>query len=160
MPIFNATEAIQAILSPAIMVSSSALFLLGLNARYGSTMTRIRLLNDEKRKLRAIQGNPPAEQPFCDIDRLLSVESQQNRLIRAAWYIHNSILCHILAAIFFVLTSCAIGLNFLVAGADALPLPLYFFMIGMVLILSGIIFLGVAIYTSYPAILLEVHNQH
>lgn len=159
MPVPAATEAIQAILAPAVMVSASALFLLGLNARYASTLSRIRSLNDEKRRLKALQANPE-NKAFCDIERLLSVESQIHNLIRAAWSIQKSMLCHILAAIFFVLTSLTIGFNFFVPLGVFFQFSLYLFLIGMLLLLTGISFLGIAMFISYPVILMEVNNTH
>ena len=45
-----AQQTIQAILTPALMISACGLLLLGLNNRYAIVISRIRMLNDEKRR--------------------------------------------------------------------------------------------------------------
>lgn len=154
-----ATQAIQAILAPAVMVSASALFLLGLNARYVAIITRIRLLNDEKRKLHCdLDAHDELSRAECD--RLLSVEYQLDVLQQTAWYLRNSILCQVLAAFLFVLTSCFIGLYFITSVVMAEAVSIYLFMAGILLLLSGITFLGLDIFNSYRVISIEVSEHH
>ncbi|MDX2096505.1 MAG: DUF2721 domain-containing protein [Leptolyngbyaceae cyanobacterium bins.59] len=166
----TATQAIQAILAPAVMVSATALFLLGLNARYVAVLAKIRDLNAEKRKLTealtVCLANPPKQElgsePIrCNLERsrVLNVNQQLSRLLKATWCIRNSILCHLLAAIFFVLTSCSIALDFLLEVSLNSAISLYLFMIGILLLLSGITFLGIDIFISYPVIMIEVSED-
>lgn len=154
----SATQAIQAILAPAVMISSSGLFFLGLNARQSSVLTRIRLLNDEKRKLiKEIYHSDEHEQ--CDDIRCFSIEHQMNVLLRRAWYVRNSIICHTLAVAFFVLTSFAIALHFLFSSVLMHHTTLYLFITGMTLVLCGIICLAIDEYLSYSVILIEVKQE-
>lgn len=164
----SATEAIQAILAPAVMISATALFLLGLNARYVAVLAKIRDLSAEKRKLTealTLCLAKPADQSLaegsrCAIEqsRVLNVSQQLTTLLQATWCIKNSIMCHILAAIFFVLTSCSIALDFLLGIALNSAVSLYLFMAGILLLLSGITFLGIDIFISYPVIMIEVNE--
>lgn len=153
-----ATQAIQAILAPAVMVSASALFLLGLNARYVALITRIRLLNDERREL-VEHLKKASEREFIQDDRLLSIEHQLKILRFMAWHSRSAILCQILAAILFVLTSCSIGFYFITAIPISDKISILLFMIGLLLSLSGIIFLGIDIFKSYKLIVLEIGKR-
>ncbi len=153
-----ATQAIQTILAPAVMISASALFLLGLSARYIAVITRIRLLSEERRKFH-IALKDSQDLHLLERDRLFSVEHQIAILQRAVWYLRNSILCQVLAAFFFVLTSCSIGLHFLMNIHPAEEISLALFMVGMVLILIGIALLGLDIFISYEVIAVEVRKS-
>lgn len=150
-----AIQTIQAILAPAVMVSACALFLLGLSARYIAVITRIRLLNDERRKLRLEESGLPVHER----DRLLSVQHQLHVLQRAVWFLRNAILAQVMAACFFVLTSCSIGVHFLLSIHPAEAFSLFLFMAGLLSLLAGITCLGIDIFVSYAVISLEI-SEH
>lgn len=152
-----ATQAIQSILAPAVMISANGLFLLGLNARQTSLFNRIRLLNDEKRKF-VREVNHGAELDRCDDIRCLNIDHQINVLLRRAWYVRNALVCCTMAVALFVLSSFAIGMNFLIAQVWLQGTPLYFFISGMILVLSGVIFLTIDEVISYSVIVLEVQK--
>ncbi|CUU09006.1 Protein of unknown function (DUF2721) [Candidatus Thermokryptus mobilis] len=154
----TATQAIQAILSPAVMISSSAFFLSGLNARHSTLVNRVRLLNDEKRKL-IKELIRQGELEYTENVRFLSVKNQIDILVRRVWYIRNAMLCHISAAIFFVMTSFAIGLNIFFTSPFIRELPLYLFVLGLLLVLCGVCFLGIDVLVSYRVILIEVKGE-
>lgn len=48
-------DLIQAMLAPGIMISACGLLLLGINNKYSIVVNRIRVLEEEKRKLAAIK---------------------------------------------------------------------------------------------------------
>ncbi|CUS96941.1 DUF2721 domain-containing protein [Candidatus Chrysopegis kryptomonas] len=152
------TQAIQAILSPAVMISSSAFFLSGLNARHSTLVNRVRLLNDERRRLVRELINR-GELEYTENVRFLSIKNQIDILVRRIWYIRNAMLCHISAAIFFVLTSFAIALNIFFAGSFVREIPLYLFVVGLFLVLCGVCFLGIDVLISYRVILIEVKSE-
>ncbi len=152
------TQAIQAILSPAVMISSSAFFLSGLNARHSTLVNRVRLLNDEKRKL-VKELVKRGELEYTENVRFISIKNQLDILVRRVWYIRNAMLCHIIAAIFFVLTSFAIGLNIFFRTSLITEIPLYLFIAGLFFVLFGVCFLGVDVLTSYRVILIEVKGE-
>ncbi len=156
--VLTATQAIQAILSPAVMMSSSAFFLSGLNARHSTLVNRVRLLNDEKRKLiKELVKHGDLE--YTENVRFLSIKNQIDILVKRIWYIRNAMLCHITAAIFFVLTSFAIGLNIFFSTPFIREIPLYLFIVGLFLTLCGVCFLGIDVLVSYRVILIEVKGE-
>lgn len=148
-------QAISAILAPAVMVSASALFLLGLNARYVALITRIRLLNDERRQF-SCTIKAPSEWSPIQRDRCTSIELQLRILKKMVWHLRNAILCQVFAAICFIATSCFIGLNsiMLIPMTDRVALTL--FMIGLGCLLTGVAFLGIDIFKSYRLVKLEI----
>jgi hypothetical protein len=154
--IVDAIQAIQAILAPAVMITGVALLLLTSNARHSSLVNRIRLLNDEERGLRR-KGRKLDD---LDADRLRSIQNQIDQLLPRLLYIRNGMLCHLLAAIFFVLTSLWIGLGYLsVSSAITQAIINVTFIVGMLLVLIGVAFLAVEIYVSYRVILIETREE-
>jgi hypothetical protein len=152
----DAIQTIQAILAPAVMITAVALLLLTSNARHSSLVNRIRLLNDEERGLRR-KGDKLDD---LDAARLRSIENQINQLLPRLLYIRNGMLCHLLAAIFFVLTSFWIGLGyFSISSAVTQAIINVTFMVGMLLVLIGVAFLAVEIYVSYRVILIETREH-
>jgi hypothetical protein len=154
--IVDAIQAIQAILAPAVMITGVALLLLTLNARHSSLVNRIRLLNDEERELRRKGGKVDE----LDNARLRSIQNQIDQLLPRLRYVRNGMLCHLLAAIFFVLTSFSIGLGyFSVSSAITQAMINATFIIGMLLVLVGVTFLALEIYVSYRVILIETREE-
>lgn len=152
------TQVIQAILAPAVMISSSGLFFLGLNARQSSLLNRIRLLNNERRILSRELMHQGQFDSGEDI-RFLSLEHQLNNLLRRAWYVRNSTICDTLAVVFFVLTSFAIALHFFMGITLLERVPIFLFITGMFLVLVGVICLAVDELIAYSVILLEVQDK-
>lgn len=154
---FSATQAIQAIAVPAVMISSSGLFFLGLSARYVAIITRVRLLNDEKRqivyKLAAHQADVSQD------NRLLNINRQLRILVRLAGFVRNAILSQILAVFLFVLACFTIGIEYFISGLISQRVPLYLFSLGMLAILCSITFIGMDIFNSYRIIQLEVNSE-
>jgi Protein of unknown function (DUF2721) len=147
------THAIQTILAPAVMISSTALFLLGLNARYISIISRIRMLNAEKREL---LGELATRSPVVEKARHANINAQLRTLFRSAWCIRISILSQVLAAFSFVLTSLLLGLDVLVSIRVFHTAPLYLFMGGIFLMLLGILMLGVDMIVGFQVVLVEL----
>lgn len=151
-------QAIQAILAPAVMITGVALLLLTLNARHSSIVNRIRLLDDEKRTL---GKKLPKERMLDDTEneRLRSIETQLNLLLPRLAYVRNGMLCHMLSVLFFVLTSFSIGLGYFSVAPNLTQTMINAtFIEGMLLVLCGVAFLSVEIYSSYRVILIEVRQ--
>jgi hypothetical protein len=157
--VVTATNAIQAILAPAVMISGVALLLLTLNARHSVLVNRIRLLDDEERELGkklAKIGNLDE----ADSMRLKSVRNQLNLLLPRLSYVRNGMLCHVLAVILFVLTSFSIGLVYFSVPTGLTQAIISFtFITGMFLVLCGVTFLALEVYISYRVILVEVRGE-
>jgi len=154
----TSTQVIQAILAPAVMISSSALFFLGLSNRYVALLTRIRLLNEEKRELNRYLTEQ-GKLLESDTIRLLHINTQVDALLGASWYVRNAILCHISAVICFVLTSFSIGVNFFFDHRLIQGTPLYLFLSGLFLVLCGVTCMALDIFISSKVILVEVKDE-
>lgn len=152
----TATQTIQAILAPAVMITGVALLLLTLNTRHSTLVNRIRLLDDEERDLKKKLAK------MGDLDetenlRLRSIRDQLNLLLPRLSYVRNGMLCNLLAVIFFVLTSFSIGLQYFSVSTNAAQaMTNATFIAGMFLVLIGVTFLAIETYVSYKVILVEV----
>jgi Na+/melibiose symporter-like transporter len=97
---------IQYALAPAIMVSSSALLLLGFQAKFSSVASRFRALTHEKRLLSLQVARDEPEE-----SRLRSLTEQVNSLMRRATYVKHAILLSYVGIVCFAGTSVLIFLN-------------------------------------------------
>ena len=99
-------QKIQYMIAPAVMVSSSALLLLGFHNKFSNLASRFRVLNQEKRLL-----SQKAHKEETEAARLNSLVVQVDQLMKRASYVKNAILFTYLAIICFVSTSILIFLN-------------------------------------------------
>jgi hypothetical protein len=153
-----AIQAIQGILAPAIMVSACGLLLLGLLNRYATIMSRIRNLNDERRRLTRSLA-PSGESSPDEAARLASVTRQLTDLVDRVRLLRNAVLCQIAAVGCFVLTSLLLGLR--VAGPEVIRVfhPLPVFLLGMATVFVGLVFEGVDVARAYRTIRVEVGEE-
>ncbi len=157
-PYVTAIQAIQAILAPALGISAVALLMLGLTNRYSNIVSRIRLLNDEKRKMNRILGEK-GELSFTDNSRYISVNKQTEELLYRSKIMRNAILSLQTAIGLFVLSSATIALNIFLNAAAIRILPLLIFILGMFSVFAGVLYSAKEIYRSYTIILMEVHGE-
>jgi hypothetical protein len=151
----TAIEAIQAMLAPAVGISAVGLLLLALTNRYSTLVNRIRLLNEEKRrliKLIADQG----DLNYTDQTRYMSVVNQGKELLLRSIYLRNAILFMQSAIGLFVLTSVLIGLNMFVTTEALRDAMLITFIIGMIAVFVGILYSAKDVTRSLRSVLLEV----
>jgi len=141
---------IQAMLSPAVMISCSGLLLLALTPKLGRVIDRIRLLNQEKT---GIVKKSRLED--IDKDRLESIEHQTEMLVFRAQLLKRSSGATLLAILFFVITSAFIGFSF-VSGLQMVTFTLIAFMIGMVFVFVGVGFAYWEIRISHNTIREEI----
>lgn len=150
--VFNAIQAIQGSLAPAVMITGVALLLVTFSARHSSLVNRIRLLNNEKRGLK--RKSDERERL-----RRKSIDNQLDLLLPRLKYVRNGILCYMLAIVVFVLTSLLIGLGY------SSPLPSLTlmvngtFIVGMLLVLGGVMYLALELFVSYRVIVVEVQES-
>jgi hypothetical protein len=155
----NAIGTIQDILAPAVMITGVALLLLTFNARHSVLVNRIRLLDDEKRQInRRLVPSRNLDKP--EEVRLKSIRNQLDLLLPRLLYVRNGMLCHLIAVLFFVLTSLLIGLGHLPNLSEFTQTAISItFTLGMFLVLVGVAFLALEIFVSYRVILVEVTEQ-
>jgi len=151
---FSIVEVIQLMLAPGLMISACGLLLLAMNNKYSLVVNRIRLLNEERRKLFTKAGERDFN--YEENVRLESISLQLSKLAYRVKLVRNAVLSYTLAVAFFVLTSLSIGLEY-VLGKDQLN---YFvtllFLAGMILVLCGIIYAAYETIKGYDIIRLEV----
>ncbi len=97
---------IQYVLAPAVMVSNSALLLLGFQTKLSNLANRFRALNQEKRTLLQKTGKEKGEEI-----RLGNLEMQLGNLMKRASHVKNAIILAYAAIICFTGTSILIFLN-------------------------------------------------
>jgi hypothetical protein len=132
----SAIQIIQLILAPAVMINACGLLLLATSNKYSMVLNRIRLLNDERRKLMKKAGAAD----FAENLRLESVARQIERLMVRAKLVRNSVLCYTGAIAVFIVTSLLIGASFFSRALQSAPLITSLFLLGMVGALVGVVY--------------------
>jgi len=151
----TAIEAIQAMLAPAVGISAVGLLLLALMNRYSTLINRIRLLNEEKRRLMKMIAEQD-ELNYTDQTRYMSVVNQGKELLLRSTSLRNAILSMQSAIGLFVLTSALIGVNMFVTTGALRDAPLITFIIGMIAVFVGILYSATDVIRSLRIVLLEV----
>ena len=133
---FSVIQIIQLILAPAVMINACGLLLLATSNKYSSVLNRIRLLNDEKRKMFRKAG----DKNFEETQRLESLARQIDHLMLRAKLVRNAVMCYTGAIALFILTSLLIGFSFLFKGFQSDSAIMIAFLVGMATIFAGVIF--------------------
>ena len=131
----NIVEVIQLMLAPGLMISACGLLLLGVNNKYSLVVNRIRLLNDEKRKILDRSGE--GETALADNVRLESISIQLEKLVHRVKLVKLAVQNYTIAVALFILTSILIGVSFLFKMGDFQYLITIIFLLGMLLVLAG-----------------------
>ncbi len=139
---------IQYSLTPGIMISSSALFLLGLQTRFSNLFSRVRTLNHERRSLESSSE--------MNTQRLKNLNLQLDRLMDRVACVKNAIFCFYFAILSFIATVLCLFLEE-VAPFSVEAAGLGFFITGMMLILAAVFFLLREI--SLGAAILELERR-
>ena len=150
----DASKVIQLMISPAVMISACGLLLLGANAKYSNVLNRIRLINDEKRRLvmkTADHGATPEENL-----RLESTARQLRHLNLRAKLVRDSVMSYTIAAAFFVISSLLIGLALFQGFVEIHYISTAAFLIGMIMVFAGVIFGVLESKKGYEIVQLEI----
>ncbi len=147
-------QAIQLMLAPGIMISACGLLLLGMNNKYSLIVNRIRLLNEERRKL--FKGTNDKEFDYNENIRIESVSLQLSALDFRVKLVRNAVLSYTVAVAFFVLTSLFIGVQYFEVLKNINHLITIIFLAGMILVLVGVTFAAYESIKGYEIIHLEV----
>ncbi|HEY6952723.1 MAG TPA: DUF2721 domain-containing protein [Bacteroidota bacterium] len=147
-------QAIQLMLAPAVMINGCGLLLLSISNKFSSVVNRVRLLNEEKRKLfaRASDPNFGAQEN----QRLESIARQLDRLLRRAWMVRNSLMCYSIAVALFVLTSLLIGMDYFMLVLPLKSVIIVSFMAGLVIFFCGVIFAALDTLKGYEIVKFDV----
>jgi hypothetical protein len=144
-------QLIQGMLAPGLMISACGLLLLGMNNKYSLVVNRIRLLNEEKRKLFHQEHTDEAEK-----NRLNNIELQISHLIRRIFLVRNAVFSYSMAVALFIVSSVLIGItiNTRTPGFDWLIVS--FFYAGMFAVFVGIVFAAIEVWTGYRIVKIEI----
>lgn len=151
------TQVIQLLIAPAVMINACGLLLLSINNKYSLVVNRVRLLNEEKRKmkLRAHEDNFVYEENV----RLESIARQLGALVERARLVRNAVLYYTSAVAIFVLTSLLTGFNFFVNKVDLKTEIIIIFVVGMILVFVGVCFAFLESKKGYEIIKFEVESD-
>jgi len=133
---FTVIQMIQLILAPAVMINACGLLLLATSNKYSSVLNRVRLLNEEKRKLFRKAG----EKNFEETQRLESLARQIGHLMIRGKLVRDAVMCYTGAIALFILTSLLIGFSYLFRGFESDSITIIAFLAGMCAILAGVAF--------------------
>ena len=147
---------IQAMLAPGIMISACGLLLLGANNKYSLVINRIRILDEEIRKLRdmKLQGTINKEHE----SRLHNIELQTAMLVKRFLIIRNTLLSYLIAVAFFIITCLAIGLQFSAKSINLHNVVIMLFLAGMISVLVGIIYAVIEVIKGYRILQTETNE--
>ena len=142
-------QEIQYVLSPAVMVSASALLLLGIQNKFSNLANRFRALNHEKR---VISQKPHRE--TLEEERLVSLSAQIHRLMRRAFYVKNAITLTYCAILCFTGTSILIFSN-IYTSFQMLYFAIAVFLLGLLAVFISAILMILETRLFYMVISLE-----
>jgi len=144
-------QLIQGMLAPGLMISACGLLLLGMNNKYSLVVNRIRLLNEEKRKVfhqESIDEN--------DSNRLSNIELQISHLIGRIFLVRNAVVCYSLAVALFIVSSVLIGITINKNSPAFDWLIVAFFYAGMFAVFVGVVFAAIEVWKGYRIVKIEI----
>ena len=148
-------QLIQGMLAPGLMISACGLLLLGMNNKYSLVVNRIRLLNEEKRKVfhqEEIDEN--------DSNRLSNIELQISHLIERISLVRNAVFSYSLAVALFIVSSVLIGLTINSSSQSFDWLIVAFFYTGMLSVFVGIVFAAIEVWKGYRIVKIEISEVY
>jgi hypothetical protein len=148
-------QLIQGMLAPGLMISACGLLLLGMNNKYSLVVNRIRLLNEEKRKIfhqETVDEN--------DSSRLSNIELQISHLIGRISLVRNAVFSYSLAVALFIVSSVLIGITIKKSTPGFDWLIVAFFYAGMFAVFIGIIFAAVEVWKGYRIVKIEISEVY
>lgn len=147
-------EIIQSMLAPGIMISACGLLLLGMNNKYSLVISRIRILDDEKRRLMAKKR----DQQLSDIEdsRLKNIGVQLPKLAYRIKLVRNAVIFYSLAVGFFIISCLFIGFNIINPQFNISQLAIIAFLLGMLSVLTGIGYACREVMKGYQIVMIEM----
>lgn len=147
-------QVIQLMLAPAVMINACGLLLLGINNKYSLVVNRVRILNEEKRRLRKTAGE--RELNYDESVRLESIAQQLRRLVYRVKLVRNCVLFDTSAVALFVLTSLFIGVDYFLQPFSLKNIIIATFLLGMVSVFCGVAFAFLETKKGYDIVIYEV----
>jgi hypothetical protein len=146
---------IQGMLAPGLMISACGLLLLGMNNKYSLVVNRIRLLNEEKRKIFHLDFVDEVES-----NRLSNIELQISHLIERISLVRNAVFSYSMAVALFIVSSVLIGITMNTSTRAFEWLIVAFFYAGMFAVFVGIIFAAIEVWKGYRIVKIEISEVY
>lgn len=144
---------IQIMLAPGIMISACGLLILGMNNKYSLVVNRIRLLNDERRRLRSEEEDKSNKKK-----RHKSIEIQIVHLNYRIILVRNAVFSYSLAVAFFIISSLLIGLYQINSVIVVNWAVIVCFLAGMIFVFAGIVFAAFEVWKGYKIVQIEIRD--
>lgn len=148
-------QLIQGMLAPGLMISACALLLLGMNNKYSLVVNRIRLLNEEKRKIFHMVNIDELES-----SRLSNIELQISHLIERISLVRTAVFSYSIAVALFIVSSVLIGLTINKSTPAFDWLIMAFFFAGMFAVFVGIICAAIEVWKGYRIVKIEISEVY
>lgn len=152
----SVAELIQSMLAPGVMISACALLMLGMNNKYSMVVNRIRVIDEEKRKLTLLKEN--GELSHSQEYRMASITKQLIKLAFRTKLVRNGVMFYSIAVGFFILACLSIGLSFLSTSINISFLAVTFFLTGMISVFTGIVYAYLEARKGYEIIQIEISD--
>jgi len=149
----SVVEVIQSMLAPGLMISACGLLLLSMNNKYSMVVNRIRLLEDEKRRLSGKTLQDADKERFNNVNMQLKKFAFRVKLVR------NAVLSYSTAVAFFIVASLTIGLQFMLSSRDISGVVILLFLAGMLSVFVGIISAAMEMRMGYQIISIELDDN-
>jgi len=144
-------------LAPGLMISACGLLLLSMCNRYSLVVNRIRLLDDEKRKLKIHQRENSLKD--YEENRLVSIRMQIIKLSFRIRQVRNAVICYSVAVALFVLSCFSIGMRLLLSGQFFSSCAVILFFGGMICVFIGITYAAMETRKGYEIVQIEIHQE-
>ena len=150
-------EIIQSMLAPGIMISACGLLLLGMNNKYSMVVNRIRILDEEKLRLKQYAQDSKINQQ--QEKRLNSITRQIGKLAFRVKLVRNAVVFYSIAVGFFIITCLTIGLHFVLKDLNISGAVVSLFLLGMLSVFTGIIYACLETLKGYQVISIEIKES-
>lgn len=151
--IMTVVDIIQSMLAPGIMISACGLLLLGMNNKYSLVVNRIRILDEEKRRL--IEKKEENSINSLEIKRLENISIQIPKLAFRIKLVRNAVISYSTAVAFFIVCCLLIGLSF-ISKINISGLIIIVFLIGMLSVFTGIVYACLEVMKGYQIVRIEL----
>ncbi len=157
----TAITAIQAMVSPVVLITAAAILSGALLAMYGSVNDRMRAMDRERLETLTGAGGTllsAADVPASGRERLTQVDAQLPMLLRRHRLIHNAVLLLFAAGAVLVLSVIVIAVAVTNRSGAAGTVALVLVLVGTVTLLGGLLLAARSIMISAKAIDYEVQR--
>jgi Protein of unknown function (DUF2721) len=165
MSIDTIVRTISLILAPAVMITSCALLLNGLNVRYESMIVRMRAMHRERLELLQSLVNMPGRiEPQTggftgfSTHRIQEIEFQLPRILRRHKLIRDAVLAIDVAVLIFITSMFIIALAAIINSTFTAQIAFFTFLVGTAALLVGIFTSTREIYRSQQEVAYEIQD--